>query len=282
MLVTSLPRNLTLPDEGRIAPAMTPKSVVLPAPFGPMKPQIVFSGMSKLTSFKAATPPKYFVNAFTSRITPTPPNDSVKQAHEAVGFYQHNEHQQSAVEQKMDVGEVRDQLLLNGSENYAAQHRSPNRANAPYYGHQQDRDAGIEGEHSLRIDVRVITGKNCASHPRKRRCNRVNIQLANVGVHAHIGGSVFILSDGAQGQAKPAPGDYRRDRYCDRRRAQGGVIVLNLAVRAMLAKPQSARSAGNGKIAHEHAYSFVDSDGCDHKVRAAQAKCWRANNQGGN
>src|ERR1041384_5963254 len=63
--------------DGRCAPVITLKSVVLPAPLGPMKPQICFSGMSKLTSLSAATPPKYFVSFSTSRILTFTPSSCV-------------------------------------------------------------------------------------------------------------------------------------------------------------------------------------------------------------
>src|SRR4051794_28243622 len=86
--VTSCARSCTFPAEGLIAPVITAKRVVLPAPLGPMKPWILRSETSKLTSFKAATPPKYFVSPFTSRMFKVSPEDAAEQAHETIRLQQ--------------------------------------------------------------------------------------------------------------------------------------------------------------------------------------------------
>src|SRR5437868_9933231 len=91
--VTSRPRSSTLPDEGLSAPVMSAKRVVLPAPLGPMKPEICPSGTLKLTSFKAATPPKYFVSRFTSRMFNGSPKDAPQQPQQAVGLQQDYQYQ---------------------------------------------------------------------------------------------------------------------------------------------------------------------------------------------
>src|SRR5215813_13474729 len=95
--VTSLPRSFTRPAEGRKVPVITLKSVVLPAPLGPMKPQICFSGMSKLTSFNAATPPKYFVSAVASRIFTMSPvfhqdGQPAQQSNQSVGLEKNDQY----------------------------------------------------------------------------------------------------------------------------------------------------------------------------------------------
>src|SRR5438270_8654594 len=91
--VTSRPRSSILPEEGLSAPVMSANNVVLPAPLGPMKPEIRPSGTLKLTSFKAATPPKYFVSRFTSRMFNGSPKDAPQQSHQAAGFEQDYQYQ---------------------------------------------------------------------------------------------------------------------------------------------------------------------------------------------
>src|SRR6516225_660076 len=150
----SLPRSSTRPPEGRKAPVITLNRVVLPAPLGPMKPQISFSGTSKLTSRKAATPPKYLVSVFTSRIFTSSPEEPSQQSHQAVGLEQNNKDQQPAIEQQMEVGKVGNQLLFHRTKDHSAQHRSPNRADATDHRHQQNGNAGLEGEHVSRIEER--------------------------------------------------------------------------------------------------------------------------------
>src|SRR5579872_529337 len=105
----SLPRRRTLPAEGRTAPEITLKSVVLPAPLGPMNPQICFSGTSKLTSFKAATPPKYFVSAWTSRIftlSPKKLKQSMEQPNQTIWLQQNDEYQQQSIEEEMNLRKI--------------------------------------------------------------------------------------------------------------------------------------------------------------------------------
>ncbi len=84
-----------MPAEGRMAPVIRLKSVVLPAPFGPMNPQICFSGISKLTSFNAATPPKYLVSAWTTRIStfpPQQPEEPPQESQQAIRLQQNNDY----------------------------------------------------------------------------------------------------------------------------------------------------------------------------------------------
>ena len=55
--VTSLPARTTRPSLGSRTPEMTSKSVVLPAPFGPMMPSTSPALASRLTPLNAAMPP---------------------------------------------------------------------------------------------------------------------------------------------------------------------------------------------------------------------------------
>src|SRR5438309_11878352 len=86
--VTSPARSCTFPELGLMAPVISAKSVVLPAPFGPMNPRISRSGTSKVTSFKAATPPKYFVSPFTSRMFKVSPEDAAEQPNQTIRLQQ--------------------------------------------------------------------------------------------------------------------------------------------------------------------------------------------------
>ena len=65
--VRSRPWKITAPEVGRSAPATMASSVVLPAPLGPIRPQIAPSSTVKPTSFKAARPAKYRVTRSTRR-----------------------------------------------------------------------------------------------------------------------------------------------------------------------------------------------------------------------
>ena len=63
----SAPWKRMAPEVGAKKPASELKTVVLPAPFGPMRPAISPSRIVKLTSSLAVSPPKRFVSFSTSR-----------------------------------------------------------------------------------------------------------------------------------------------------------------------------------------------------------------------
>src|SRR3954468_6559160 len=65
--VMSSPLNDMLPESGRRILVMRRSSVVLPAPFGPMRPTISSRRNSKLTSFTAVRPPKRLVSRSTRK-----------------------------------------------------------------------------------------------------------------------------------------------------------------------------------------------------------------------
>ncbi len=63
------PCRLTCPPSGRRTPVMTLNSVVLPAPFGPIRPVTVPSAASMVTWSRAVCPPKRTVTSLTSSPT---------------------------------------------------------------------------------------------------------------------------------------------------------------------------------------------------------------------
>src|SRR5712692_9570150 len=65
----SAPRKRTDPALGRSAPATRLKRVLLPEPFGPMRPRNSPSATSKETPFTAVNPPKVLVSFETSKNT---------------------------------------------------------------------------------------------------------------------------------------------------------------------------------------------------------------------
>lgn len=66
------PRYSTSPASGEYMPVKTLKSVVLPAPFGPIIPKISFSFTSNVRFDRACRPPKRFVRSLPFRITIPP------------------------------------------------------------------------------------------------------------------------------------------------------------------------------------------------------------------
>ena len=65
--VTSSPLKAMRPESGRRIFVMRRSSVVLPAPFGPIRPTISSRPIEKLTSFTAVRPPKRLVRRSTAK-----------------------------------------------------------------------------------------------------------------------------------------------------------------------------------------------------------------------
>src|SRR5215218_1957954 len=63
------PLNSILPSDGSYMPAIILKSVVLPAPFGPINPWIVPRGMARSTLLTAVRPPNRLVSPVALRTT---------------------------------------------------------------------------------------------------------------------------------------------------------------------------------------------------------------------
>src|SRR5437016_14288447 len=83
---------------------MTLKSVVLPAPFGPMMPRRSPRRTSRLTSRTAVRPPKRFVTR--SSVSTGPPGpQATGDTGQALGGEPHDEDEGRAVDDEIDAGE---------------------------------------------------------------------------------------------------------------------------------------------------------------------------------
>src|SRR5437899_10482043 len=85
---------------------MTLKSVVLPAPFGPMMPRRSPWRTWRLTSRTAVRPPKRFVTR-SSVSTSSPGPEAPGEADQSVGGEAHHEDEGRAVDDEVDPGEPR-------------------------------------------------------------------------------------------------------------------------------------------------------------------------------
>src|SRR2546427_1916694 len=85
---------------------MTLKSVVLPAPFGPMMPRRSPWRTWRLTSRTAVRPPKRFVTR-SSVSTSSPGPEAPGEADQSLGGEAHHEDEGRAVDDEVDPGEPR-------------------------------------------------------------------------------------------------------------------------------------------------------------------------------
>src|SRR5262244_2154518 len=118
------PASRAEPSSGGSTPFSTLKSVVLPAPFGPMIPRISPSAIEKLTSLTAFKPPNVRDTFSTSRSGPSvrsaarrgegcPSEPAIADGPEqAVGREQHDGDDGDAVHDALDPGEIGAELGL--------------------------------------------------------------------------------------------------------------------------------------------------------------------------
>jgi len=172
----------------------------------------------------------------------------------------------------MDLGKVGHQLLLHNSEDQTSQHRAPDCPDPANYRHQQDVNAGLEGEYPGRIDKGGITRKYATGNSRQAGCDGVDGQLVSERIHAQVGRRIFILLDRAQSHPELAVYNQKRNRYGDRGNPQGGIVMINLTERAFLHDAKAAGPSGDAQVVHDDAGCFAHADGGDGEVRPAQAE----------
>src|SRR5215470_15587258 len=134
-------RNRTLPEVGWTAPTRQEKSVVFPAPFGPMTLKISFGCTSTDTESSARRPPKRLLTDETARMGPfsagtvrlrhrlgPPPRqfrpDPLQEPHDAARLEEHDHDEQPAVDEEVGVPQrrARQQLDLQIAEEHRPEH----------------------------------------------------------------------------------------------------------------------------------------------------------------
>src|SRR5258708_2465606 len=81
----SSPRKRTEPESARTAPAIRLNVVLLPEPFGPIRPRISPSASWKDTPSTAVTPPKVLVSFETSKNTSGRESVALREGQDRVG-----------------------------------------------------------------------------------------------------------------------------------------------------------------------------------------------------
>src|SRR5262252_4574269 len=144
MPVTSRPLSFTWPRSGRRWPVIRLKSVVLPAPLGPMMAPMLPRGASRLTPPTATKPSKVLTRSRTSstahlaRTQPTEEasGERTEGADDAAGEAE-QEHDQDGPKNERPVLGVRDDLLVQEDQHERADARAEEGAHAAEEGHDQ-------------------------------------------------------------------------------------------------------------------------------------------------
>src|SRR5437879_11436536 len=136
MPVTSRPLSFTWPRSGRRCPVIRLKSVVLPAPLGPMIAPMLPRGASRLTPPTATKPSKTLTRSRTSstaRSTEEAAGERADGAGDAAGKAE-QEHHQDGPEHERPVLGVRHDLLVQENQDERRDARAEERAHASQRG----------------------------------------------------------------------------------------------------------------------------------------------------
>src|SRR6266536_3664920 len=154
------PRNRMVPEVGATAPTRQEKSVVLPAPLGPITPKISPRATSKSIPASARSPSYRLVSPCTERIvsagighrpgerTREPPPQAMEETEQSLGLEEHHGDEHRPVDEEIGVAQAgtRQQFDLQIAEEKRAEHGPRDRAETPDDGHQHDRKRQAEVE----------------------------------------------------------------------------------------------------------------------------------------
>src|SRR5437660_1442720 len=183
------PRKRISPDVGGSAPTRQEKSVVFPAPFGPMIPKTSPSATSKSTEASASNPPKRFERWRTESSASADmqqPSNPPRHADESLRLEEHDHDQQSAVDEEEGVAQRRDrqELDLQRAEDQRAEDRPGHGADAADDRHQHDAEAQTKVEDGARRDVLEVDRVEAPRQRHERRGDRMRGELEPRRVHA--------------------------------------------------------------------------------------------------
>src|SRR5215468_2385515 len=138
----SRPSKVTLPLSGRNSPLMRFTSVVLPAPFEPIRPTTPPGSIASDTPSTATLSPKALVNRCTarsvmSRRLPRASDELDRGADQSIRDRQH-QHDQDGAEQQLPVNRVADGEGLQVVVDEGADDRAEEGLEAPEHGHEDD------------------------------------------------------------------------------------------------------------------------------------------------
>src|SRR6266540_2066892 len=172
------PRNRMFPEVGATAPTRHEKSVVLPAPLGPIMPKISPRATSKSIPASARSPSYRLVSPWTERIVSAgighrpgegagePPSQAMEKTEQPLGLEEHHGDEHRAVDEEIRVAQTgtRQQLDLQIAEEKRAEHGPRDRAETPDDRHQHDRKRQTEVEDGAGRDVLEVDREETASH----------------------------------------------------------------------------------------------------------------------
>src|SRR5580704_3801568 len=256
--------------------------VVLPAPFGPMRPNRPPSATSKLTSLTAASPAKFFErrSSLSMGANAGPrfheAEQLIDQSKHSARLKQNNQNQQASVKQKVKLRKRSNQLLLNQTVYDGADHRAPDSSYPSNDGHQQYRNTDVKSKNTVRMNERRVSGINAARCGCQSGGERVSHQLRCVGIHSEIGSGVLIFANRNQRQTELRVSDPHRNGHGAGGKAQRHIEMQMLIEGAFFGDAVTARATRHSQICHHHTDGFAHANSRYGEVRPSQPKCGQA------
>ena len=226
--VMSWPSKRTRPRLAGCTPVIMLISVVLPAPFGPIRPRISPCATEKLTPSTALSPPKRrdtssSVEQRGHRCSSTAGETLPQQRQKSVRQKQHQDDDDEPERRGVDGEEIPPDELLERDQDQRADRRTEDRAEPAEQDHHQRLDREQDVEHVGRLDVIRPIGVDRARHADEHGGERERRGLVAVGVDAENVGGVLVLLDAAQAEAELAVLDQDGGRGAQQRQRQHGV-----------------------------------------------------------
>src|SRR5437016_12942815 len=214
---------------------MTLKSVVLPAPFGPMMPRRSPWRTWRLTSRTAVRPPKRFVTR-SSVSTSSPGSEAPGEADQSLGGEAHHEDEGRAVDDEVDPGEPR----LEARECRAQvrlERRDQDRAEEGAEGGAQTADDRVQREPDREVDREDVEGVHeadvlrpqRAADRRQRGAERHREDFQSAARDAERLGGVLVLADAGELVADPRALEPDLHRVAEHRQHEGHVDPRDVA-----------------------------------------------------
>src|SRR5213594_2533093 len=214
---------------------MTLKSVVLPAPFGPMMPRRSPWRTWRLTSRTAVRPPKRFVTR-SSVSTSSPGPEAPGEADQSLGGETHHEDEGRAVDDEVDAGEPclearerRAQIRLERRDQDRAEEGAEGGAHTADDRVQREPDREIDREDVEGVDEPDVLRPQRAADRRHRGAERDREDFQSAARDAERLGGVLVLADAGELVADPRALEPDLHRVAEHRQHEGHVDPRDVA-----------------------------------------------------
>src|SRR5947209_8122311 len=214
---------------------MTLKSVVLPAPFGPMMPRRSPWRTWRLTSRTAVRPPKRFVTR-SSVSTSSPGPEAPGEADQSVGGEAHHEDEGRAVDDEVDPGEprleareCRAQVRLERCDQDRAEEGAEGGAQTADDRVQREPDREVDREDVEGVDEADVLRPQRAADRRQRGAERHREDFQPAARDAERLGGVLVLPDAGELVADPRALEPDLHRVAEHRQHEGHVDPRDVA-----------------------------------------------------